>query len=337
MKQWILQGKAENGDLKIAESTLPELTSNDVLVKFHAASLNYRDIMIAEGNHHWPTKPDLVPCSDGAGEVVAIGPKVTHFQPGQRVAAIFFQSLIAGPVSFAHGMTALGGSIDGVLREYGVFNEQGLVAIPNSLSYREAATLPCAALTAWNALYGGGKPLRPGDSVLVQGTGGVSLFALQFATAGGAEVIATTSSTEKEAFVTEMGAHHVINYRTDAKWGQTAKDLSIDGRGADFVIEIGGPTTMAQSYLASTIGGTVAVVGARAGKGEGETSHTILSTTTRILVGNRLQFEEMIRAIVANRIKPVIDSRVFKFEEVKEAYQYLKDQKHLGKVVIDII
>lgn len=273
--------------------------------------------------------------SDGAGEVVIIGDKVTRFEIGQRVIAAPYQSLIAGSMSLAHSATALGGSIDGVLREYGVFNEQSLVSIPSTLSYREAATLPCAALTAWNALYGA-KPLKPGDTALVQGTGGVSVFALQFARAGGAEVIATTSSVEKEKWVKNLGASHVINYRTDEQWGQTAKGLSIDGRGVDYVIEIGGPNTMAQSCVAATVDGLIAVIGTRGGRGEDGTAHTTLSTTRRIMVGNRLQLEDMIRAIVANGIKPVIDERVFGFEEVNEAYQYLKYQRHLGKIVVDI-
>jgi NADPH:quinone reductase-like Zn-dependent oxidoreductase len=373
MKQWILPGGAGINLLKSTESSVPEVSGYDVLVKFHAASLNFRDLMIVEvgprlehesshpNSHsreritgpqgmtsfHGTFFPLPFQChsasaqlkfisSDAAGEVITIGDKVTRFQPGQRVIPAFYQSFLAGTMSLAHNMTALGGSIDGVLREYGSFNEQGLVLIPDSLSYREAATLPCAALTAWDALYGA-KPLRPGDSVLVQGTGGVSVFALQFARAGGAEVIATTSCAEKEEFVKSLGAKHVINYRTDEQWGQTAKDLSLDKRGTDYVIEIGGPNTMAQSCLASAINGVIAIVGTRGGRGNVETSHTNLSTNRRIMVGNRLQLEEMIRAIVANGIKPVIDPKVFKFEEVKEAFQYLKDANHLGKVVVDII
>jgi len=236
-------------------------------------------------------------------------------------------------------LTGLGGPTDGVLRQYAVFNEQGLVPIPPTLSYREAATLPCAALTAWNCLYGGGvKPLTPGETVLVQGTGGVSIFALQFARAGGAEVIATTSDAPKEKMLKNLGARHVLNYKANGNWGQRAKDLSTDGRGADYIVEIGGPTTMAQSCAASAIDGVIAVVGTRGGRNEdAKTSHTTLSTVRRIMVGSRLQFEEMLRAIAVNGIKPVIDSRTFKFSEVQEAYQYLEDQKHVGKVVIDVV
>jgi NADPH:quinone reductase-like Zn-dependent oxidoreductase len=277
--------------------------------------------------------------SDGAGEVIAVGDKVTRCAVGQRVVATHFQSFIAGPITADDNMTSLGGSIDGALREYAVFNEQGLVLIPSSLSYREAATLPCAALTAWNCLYAANvKPLKPGDTVLVQGTGGVSIFALQFARAGGAEVIATTSETAKEELLRRLGARHVINDKTNADWGEGAKNMSTSGRGADYVVEIGGPTTMAQSYAASAVDGVIAVVGTRDGRvSEGAASHTTLATIRRIMVGSRLQLEDMIRAVSVGGIKPAIDSRVFKFSEVREAYQYLNDQNHVGKVVIDII
>lgn len=275
--------------------------------------------------------------SDGAGEVVAVGGKVTRFQIGQRVLAAHFQSLIAGTISVQDGMTGLGGPVDGVLREYGVFNEQGLVLIPDSISYREAATLPCAALTAWNALYGA-RPLKPGDTVLIQGTGGVSMFALQFALAGGAEVIATTSNAAKEEMLKRLGAHHVINYKTNPEWGQVAKGLSLGGRGADYIIEIGGPTTLKQSSIAAAVDGTIAIVGTRGGRdgGEGPT-HTNLATFRRIIVGNRLQLEELLRALVANGIKPIIDEKIFGFSELAEAYQYLDDQRHIGKVIVDIL
>jgi NADPH:quinone reductase-like Zn-dependent oxidoreductase len=234
-------------------------------------------------------------------------------------------------------MTGLGGPVDGVLREDGVFNEQGLVLIPDSLSYREAATLPCAALTAWNALYGA-RPLKPGDTFLVQGTGGVILFALQFALAGGAEVIATTSNARKEGMLKGLGAHHVINYKTTPEWGQAAKDLSLGARGADYIIEIGGPTTMEQSSIAASIDGIIAIVGTRGGREGGSSAgHTNLATFRRIMVGTRLQLEEILRAVEVNRIKPVSDEKAFKFRELEEAYRYVDDQKHIGKVVIDII
>lgn len=276
------------------------------------------------------------PRSDGAGEVVEVGSQVTRFQVGQRVVAIPYQTFLAGSMSISHSTSGIGGAVDGVLCEYGTFNEQGLVLIPDSLSYREAATLPCAGLTAWNALYGA-KALKPGDTVLVQGTGGVSIFALQFALAGGAQVIATTSDSRKEDFVRHLGAHHVINYKNNLEWGERAKELSLNGRGADYIIEIGGPTTMMQSFAASAIEGTIAVIGTRGGRnGNGGTSHTNLVTTRRIIVGNRLQMEEMVRAISANNIKPVIDPMAFEFADLKLACHYLEEQKHIGKIVVDV-
>jgi NADPH:quinone reductase-like Zn-dependent oxidoreductase len=186
-------------------------------------------------------------------------------------------------------------------------------------------------------LYGA-KPLKPGDTVLVQGTGGVSIFALQFALAGGAEVIATTSDARKEEVLKALGVHHVINYKTNLEWGQAAKDMSLGARGADYIIEIGGPTTMEQSSIAAAIDGIITIVGTRGGReGGSSAAHTNLATFRRIMVGTRIQLEEMLRAIEANRIKPVIDEKVFKFRELREAYQYVDDRRHVGKVVIDLI
>lgn len=236
--------------------------------------------------------------------------------------------------------TGLGATADGVLREYADFNEEGLVHMPSHLSYEEAASLPCAALTAWNSLYGQ-RPLRAGDTILTQGTGGVSIFALQFGAAAGAEVISTTSSDLKGTRLKELGARIVINYKTDPNWGDTAKKLSLGQRGADHVIEIGGPGTLEQSSKAAALDGEVDIIGRRsveAGNRDagGWNPHAALHGTRRILVGSRSQFIEMNRAIQVNKIRPVIDKRVFGFEEAKEAFQYLWDQKHFGKVVIKI-
>jgi NADPH:quinone reductase-like Zn-dependent oxidoreductase len=205
----------------------------------------------------------------------------------------------------------------------------------------EAATLPCAALTAWNALYGGapGRILKPGDTALTQGTGGVSIFALQFARAGGAEVISTTSSPEKAAKLKALGATHVIDYKADPEWGATAKQLSQGQRGVDFIVEIGGSNTLTQSANASAgLDSTIAIIGQRA-QVKGETApnpHSLLTATRRIIVGNRLQFEEMNRAIEANHIKPVIDAKTFGFTELKEALAYLESGEHFGKIVLKI-
>ncbi|OCL12873.1 putative quinone oxidoreductase [Glonium stellatum] len=336
MDQWVLRGTDGFSSLKLEQSAIPEVGEFDVLIKFHAASLNYRDLMIAKGTYYWPLKEGIVPVSDFAGEVLCIGSKVTRFQKGQRVAGCVHQTHIAGSLSKEDAMNAVGSLVDGALRKYGVYNEHGLVKIPENLSYREGATLPCAALTAWNSLYGA-KPLLPGNTVLTLGSGGVSVFAIQFALVGGAQVISTTSSNEKAAVLKKLGAHHVINYKENANWGNTARKLSYGGLGADYVIEVSGPNTMEQSSIAAAIDGMIAVIGTRGGRtSSGALAHTALVTTRRIMIGNRLQFEEMNRAIEINNIKPIIDSKVFKFEEAPEAFQYLWDQKAVGKVVIDI-
>ncbi|KAH8658096.1 putative quinone oxidoreductase [Xylariales sp. PMI_506] len=343
MRQWTLRGSGSFDCLKLEEAQIPVVGDHDVLVKLHAVSLNYRDLMIATGTYYWPQSENVVPVSDGAGEVVAVGGKVKRFQIGQRVIPTHFQGFVSGTITMEHAMSALGGVAGGVLREYAAFSEQGLVEVPSHLSYEEAATLPCAALTAWNALYGTGssRALRAGDTVVTQGTGGVSIFALQFSVAAGAEVIATTSSADKEARLRELGARHTVNYKSDGEWGQTAKELSLHQRGADYVIEVGGPGTLEQSSKAAAIDSQVAIVGrisVQAGNRDtgGWNPHGALHSARRIAVGNRLQFEEMNRAIEVNKIRPVIDERIFSFEEAREAFQYLWDQKHFGKVVIRI-
>ncbi|KAI9656757.1 MAG: hypothetical protein M1821_003396 [Bathelium mastoideum] len=333
MKQWVLHGTGSFDCLKLEEAPIPEVGDHEVLVKIHAASLNYRDLMIATGTYYWSQ-------SDGAGEVVSIGSRVKRFRTGQRVIPTFFQGFISGALTQEDSLSALGALADGVLREYAVFPENGLVHMPTHLSYEEAATLPCAGLTAWNALYGSGsRPLRAGDTVLTQGTGGVSIFALQFGVAAGAEVISTTSSEEKEAKLRHLGARHTINYKEDQEWGQTAKKKTLDQRGADFVIEVGGPGTLEQSSKAAAIDAQVAIVGRiSVNAGNRETGnwnpHGALHGTRRIMVGSQLQFEEMNRAIEINKIRPIIDERIFGFEEAREAFQYLWDQKHFRKVVI---
>ncbi|KEF54240.1 uncharacterized protein A1O9_09406 [Exophiala aquamarina CBS 119918] len=235
----------------------------------------------------------------------------------------------------------LGTFHDGALRQYAIFNEQACVAIPDNLSYREAATLPCAALTAWNALYGGSRILKPGETVLTQGTGGVSIFALQFAKLGGAQVIATTSTAAKAARLKGLGADHVINYNEDAMWGQTARNLSYRGLGVDVIVEIGGGGTLRQSKLAAAIGAELAMVGARADAKEGQMSpesyEEEMINRRRILVGSRHLQEEMNRLIQLSGLKPVTDEKVFSFAEVKEAYRYLQEARHFGKVVVNII
>ncbi|CZR42832.1 uncharacterized protein FPRO_10135 [Fusarium proliferatum ET1] len=337
-KGWAVVGQGSFDNLKFdTKQPLPVLSDNEVLVKFHAASLNFRDIMIAQGTYPFDVKPNIIPGSDGAGEVVAVGKKVTRFQEGSKVMTLFMQAYLGGPLTPMALGSAVGGSIDGTLREHGVFNENGLVDMPKNLSYLEAATLPCSALTAWNALYGL-KTLLPGDWVLTQGTGGVSISALQFAKAAGARVVATTSSAAKAQKLKELGADHVINYKEIPNWGEEAKRLT--GGGVDHVLEVGGAHTITESLKAVSLGGVVTIIGWIAGPGEtGPSFPQILSSMAvirGIVVGSRDQFEAMVRAIEAFDIKPVLDQHVFKLEGLKDAYQYLVDQKHFSKVVIKI-
>lgn len=274
--------------------------------------------------------------------MVAIGNRVTRFKEGDKVCTTLNQGHLAGSLNPQSLQTSLGGNLDGTFRQYGVFEESGLVHIPKNLNFKEASTLPCAAVTAWNVLYGlQGMPLKPGDTVLTQGTGGVSTFALQVAVAAGATVIATTSSAEKEEKLRRLGAHHVINYKRDTSWGETAKKLTLGGEGVDFIVEVGGATTLKQSLAAIKIDGIIAVAGAIGGPSEGKPEPGLLEawystcTVRGVAVGSRAQFEEMNRAIEANGLKPVLDEKVFKLEQLKNAYQYMWDQKHSGKVVIE--
>ncbi|OOG00344.1 hypothetical protein ASPCADRAFT_135903 [Aspergillus carbonarius ITEM 5010] len=342
MKQWFIQGTNGAESLHLREVPIPVPGDYEVLVKFHAASLNYRDIMISTGTYVWSVRDGIVPGSDAAGTIHTTGPKVTRFTQGARVSPIFHTTHLYGPFRETDFSSSLGGKHDGVFQEYAIFNEQACVEIPSHLSFREAATLPCAGVTAWNALYGGPRVLKPGETVLTQGTGGVSIFAAQFAKIGGAEVISTTSSDEKaERLKGEVGVDYVIDYVEDERWGETAKRVSRKGRGADFIIEIGGANTMGESMKAVAIDGQIAVIGRRAGNGssdggEGGGSHTTsVSTIRRVLVGSRQLHEEMNVAIEVNGLRPVLDERVFGLGELKEAFRYFETGRHFGKVVVE--
>ncbi|XXH01925.1 hypothetical protein Hte_008287 [Hypoxylon texense] len=338
-KQWSVTGSDKGFDgLELVDAAIPKVGDNDVLVKLHAASLNYRDLIIPKGQYPFPASFPIVPASDGAGEVVEVGPKVSKWKKGDKVVTLFNQGHQYGPVDVSMMGTGLGGALDGALRQYGVFNETGLVRAPANLSHVEASTLSCAALTSWNALYGL-KPLKPGETVLVQGTGGVSIFALQFAKAAGARVIATTSSKEKEETLKKLGADHVINYKEDPNWGETAKKLSANGAGVEHVIEVGGANTLKQSLNAIKFEGVISIIGFLGG---GNVEASIIEclmhicTARGVYVGSRALMEDMVAAIEANDIHPVVDKEVFDFEKTKEAYEYMWQQKHFGKLVIKI-
>ncbi|KAI1358186.1 hypothetical protein F5Y08DRAFT_322451 [Xylaria arbuscula] len=337
-KQWVVTGPGKGLDtLQYGDGEVPKVGENDVLVKFHAASLNYRDLIIPRGQYPFATQFPVVAASDGAGEVVEVGSKVSLWKRGDRVVTLFNQGHQYGGVSIAAAGTGVGGVVDGTLRQYGAFNETGLVRAPKNLSYAEAATLTCAGVTSWNALYGL-KSIKPGETVLVQGTGGVSLFALQFAKAAGAKVIATTSSKDKEEIVKKLGADHVLNYNDDQNWGETARQLT-GGAGVDLVIEVGGGNTMQQSLKAIKYGGTIAIIGFLGGA---KVQSSLLECLTHICtargvyVGSRQQMEEMVAAIEANDIHPYVDSKVFSLEQAKEAYEYQWNKGHVGKISIKI-
>ncbi|KAI9799804.1 MAG: hypothetical protein M1825_004364 [Sarcosagium campestre] len=326
IKQWTIQGTGGFDNLRYNDAaSLASVGESEVLVRLHAASLNYRDLLMPKGLYSSGVRDGVVPGSDGAGAVEAVGSKVTRFKIGDKVLTLFNQGHQAGSLTPATRATGLGGTVDGTFAQYGIFNENGLVSIPPSLNWLEGSTLTCAGLTAWNALYGL-RSLLPGQTVLVQGTGGVSIFALQFALAAGAVVIATTSAEKKVQRLKELGAHHVINYKTDANWGETAKSLTPDKEGVDFVVEVAGPKSMAQSLKAIKIDGIINIIGFVGGQGSDQPGFldclSNVCTVRGLLVGSRLQFEEMNRAIEANKIKPVLDSQVFQLEDLKEAYQY---------------
>ncbi|KAJ0108977.1 hypothetical protein J7T55_005525 [Diaporthe amygdali] len=339
VKQWTVTGTDKGFDgLEFGDAPVPKVGENDVLVKIQGASLNYRDLIIPKGLYPFPLNPPVAALSDGAGEVVEVGGSVTRFKPGDKVVTLFNQGHQFGPVDIAATKTGLGGAVNGTLRQYGVFNETGLSLAPENLNPLETATLTCAGLTAWNALYGL-KPVIPGNWVLVQGTGGVSIFALQFAKAAGAKVIATSSSAAKCETLKKLGADHVLNYKEDPNWGTTAKKLTPGGAGVDHIIEVGGAGTLEQSVAAIKFEGVISIIGFLGGvkaKTTAIDALTNICTFRGVYVGSRQQLEDMVACIEANNIHPVLDEKVFSLEEAKEAYQYMWDQKHFGKVAIKV-
>jgi NADPH:quinone reductase-like Zn-dependent oxidoreductase len=321
-------------NLVLTDRSEPRASAHEVVVKFHAASLNYRDVMFFKGIYRPDAKFPVVPLSDGAGEVIEIGENVTRWKVGDRVCPIFMQGWLGGALTREKARTALGGGdLDGVLREHGAFDENGLVRVPEHLSYEEAATLPCSAVTAWHALVEFGN-LKAGEAVLTLGTGGVSTFAVQLAKLHGARVIATSSSDEKIARIRELGADDTINYKSTPDWDREVFRLT-DKVGVDHVVEVGGAGTLPRSLNAVRMGGSIAVIGALAG-GNGVDPVRILMKSVRlqgIFVGSREMFENMNRAVALNALKPVID-RTFPFEEAREALEYMDSGSHFGKIVL---
>lgn len=321
--------------LRLVEKPQPEPGTGQLLVHMRAASLNYRDQLVVSGGYFGGTVArDTIPLSDGAGEVVGVGAGVTRFKSGDRVAGTFFLGWADGRPSGP--LQARGAPADGVLTEYALLDEADTVAIPKNLSFEEAATLPCAGVTAWHAVVitcG----VKPGDTVLVLGTGGVSIFALQFAKAAGARVIMTSSSDDKLARGRALGAAEGINYRRTPDWEKEV--LNVTGnRGVDIVVEVGGPGTLARSMQAVAFAGKITLIGVLAGLTGDTNPHPIMrkgASMHGIFVGNRAMFERMNVAIEVNGIMPVVD-KVFAFEQAADAYRYQQSGAHFGKVVIRI-
>lgn len=320
--------------LQLVELPEPQPGAGEVLVRVRATSLNYRDTAIVSGGY--PIRPlPLIPLSDGAGDVVALGAGVTRVKVGDRVAGIFFQDWISGRLTRTKTDSALGGAIDGMLAEYVVLSQDGVVPLPAHLSYLEGATLPCAAVTAWQALVTRGG-ITAGETVLLLGTGGVSIFALQFAQILGAKIIITSSSDAKLERAQALGAHATINYKTYPDWQERVWELT-DRVGVDRVIEVGGAGTLDRSLQAVRIGGGVSLIGVLSG--EGAVNHTRILRKSidvqGIYVGSREMFEAMNRALTLHQIHPVID-RVFPFGEATAAYAHLQSGAHFGKVTIGL-
>jgi NADPH:quinone reductase-like Zn-dependent oxidoreductase len=336
MKAYQIQDDFGLDNFRQTERPDPTPGPGQVLIRMKAASPNFRDLMMIEGQYN-PRQPlPLIPFSDGAGEVAEVGEGVERVEVGERVMPIFAQDWIGGEPSRDKFKSTLGGPLDGTISEYVLVDQAGVVPIPEHLSFEEAATLPCAALTAWNALVEQGG-VKAGDVVVCQGTGGVSMFAMQFAKLLGAEVIMTSSSDEKLERVKGMGASHGINYRDEPEWGKVVRELT-GGRGADHIIEVGGAGTLQQSLAAVRYGGHVSVIGVLSGVSQEINVVPILMHNVRvqgIFVGSREMLENMVQAMEVNEVRPVVD-RVFEFEEAREALEYVKAGRHFGKVVVQV-
>jgi NADPH:quinone reductase-like Zn-dependent oxidoreductase len=320
--------------LQLVDADVHAPGPNEVLVKVHAASLNRRDIFVLRGGYPVGPRDSLVPLSDGAGEVNAIGRGVTRFRVGDRVAGIFFQRWLSGPPTPGFLGSALGGQLDGMLQQYITLNEQGLVAIPAELSYEEAATLPCAGVTAWNGLFTRGH-LQRGDTVLLEGTGGVSSFGLLFAVAAGAKVIITSSHDEKLERARKLGAFGTINYKTAPDWEKPARELT-GGLGVNQILEVGGKDTLPHAIKSLAVGGNIALIGGLGGFGGDIPAMALLgtsSTASGIYVGSRANFEAMNAFIAEHNIKPVVD-RVIAYNDAKTAFDLMESDQFFGKIVI---
>jgi NADPH:quinone reductase-like Zn-dependent oxidoreductase len=320
--------------LEFVERPTPTPGPGEVLVGVRAISFNFRDLMVVKGLYNPKMRLPRIPCSDGAGEVIAVGAGVTAWKPGDRVAGIFMQNWLDGPLTAARAKGALGGDIDGMLADAVVLKETGLVALPDHLSFQEAATLPCSAVTAWNALRSG--DVKPGSTVLIQGTGGVSIFTLQFARLRGARVLGISSSYEKLERASGMGLDAGLNYRDNPDWDRWAMDQT-GGEGVDLIVEVGGAGTLARSLKAVRIGGTVAQVGVLSGSAEAFPVPFLLHKTAHIhgiYVGSKRDFVEMNRAIKLAQLRPVGEE--FHWAQACEVLHRMEEGSHFGKLVLTV-
>lgn len=337
MKAVRLVTGSDQASLELHHEPLPNPGCHEVLVRVHAASLNFRDLALLKGQYPPATKKNVVPLSDGAGEVFMIGRDVTRVKDGDRVAINCSADWIGGPYLDDYQTSSVGFRIDGMLAEYALFHENALIHLPAYMSYIEAASLPCAAVTAWSSLNQI-TPLQPGQTVLVQGTGGVALFALQVAIMFGARVLAITSTDAKAEKLKELGAETVVNYTTCPDWDREIINLT-DGQGVDKVIDIAGEKTIVKAAASTKVRGEIAVVGFASGIGGGLPPFDILRrslTVTGGTIGPRTDFEALLKAMAMHQVRPVID-RVYPFAEYQEAYRRIESGNHVGKVVIDIM
>ncbi|MCE0498154.1 MAG: NAD(P)-dependent alcohol dehydrogenase [Methylacidiphilales bacterium] len=323
-------------NLKLAERPTPEPAADEVVVQIRATSLNFRDLLVVQGKYNPRMKLPRVPLSDGAGEVTSVGAGVSTWKTGDRVVIPFMPAWLEGELDEGKAGSALGGAVDGVLSEFVVVRAGALLPAPEHLSFEEAATLPCAAVTAWNGLFVSGN-LQPGQTLLLQGTGGVSLFGLQFGKAAGAKVVLISSSDEKLKRARALGADETINYRAEPDWEKRVLAVT-GGRGVDLTLEVGGAGTLSKTLRATRYSGHVSLIGVLSGiAGDVQTGHILHKAITvrGIYVGSRAMFVDMNRTISQHQLKPVID-RAFPFESAPEALRHLESARHFGKIVITI-
>ncbi len=322
--------------LKPARREIGKVEDHEVLVNLQAWSLNYRDLMMIKGHYNPKLKMPIIPLSDGCGVVVETGSKVTDFKVGDKVCPNFMLDYQSGSLNKKWVAQALGGAIDGVLAKTLKFSENGLVKIPDHLTFSEGATLPCAALTAWSSLFHYAR-IKPGDTILTYGSGGVSLFAISFAKMAGAKIIVVSAKEEKYQELKAHGATECLNYKTNSKWDDHVLELT-NGNGVDQVIELGGANTLEKSVRVCKLNGTISLIGVLAGIGNFNPISILMKAIKLqgIFVGNKSMFEEMNEAITLHKIKPAIDSKKFKYETVIDAYKYFDQGIHFGKVVINL-